>query len=192
MYFMHAGIVGSLVFVALFAVRPLVLFPASVLAVAGGFVFGPVIGCVLAFLGGNASASVAYCVGRYFAGGDVFPIRSNSRIRRYSHRIRARGFESVLMAQFTYLPFDLVNYLAGFLRVGWRSFALATALGSLPGTVSFVLLGASFEMDFATGAHGINPWVLAASATIFAGSIAVSRYPKNRNGKEINDEKSST
>ena len=40
-----------------------------------------------------------------------------------------------------YVPYDLVNYLAGFLRIGWMPFILATALGSLPDTLSFVLFG---------------------------------------------------
>ena len=44
-----------------------------------------------------------------------------------------------------FLPYDLVNYVCGALRITWSSFLLATALGSLPGTVSFVLLGASLE-----------------------------------------------
>lgn len=187
MLFMHAGIAGPLLYVALFAARPLVLFPASVLAVAGGFVFGPVLGSLLALAGGNASASVAYTLGRYFGKESLHAGRSDGRIQRYAEKVRANGFESVLLVQFTYLPFDLVNYLAGFLRVGWKPFALATAVGSLPGTVSFALLGASFEMDFTTGAHALDPWALAASVALFAASMAVSSYLKNRDKEEDDD-----
>ncbi len=153
MFFLYAGLLEPLVYVALFMARPLVLFPTSVLAVLAGFVFGPVLGSVLALVGGNASASFAYLSGRYFGKEDVYRGRPEGMVRRFAERARANGFVAVLTVQLAYLPFDLVNYLAGFLRTGRKPFALATLLGSLPGTVSFALLGSSFEMDF-TSPHG--------------------------------------
>ena len=172
-----------MVYVALYAVRPLVLFPASALAVAAGFVFGPVSGIALTVIGANVSASVAYLVGRYF-GRDVLEPASSERpsgaVHKYAERVRDNGFEAVLTVQFAYLPFDLMNYLAGFLRVGWKRFGLATFLGSLPGIVSFVLLGASVQMDLTTGAMAFDPRVLLASAAILGGSIILSRYLKRR------------
>ncbi len=186
MFFMHAVLLRPLVYLGLFVVRPLVLFPASVIVILAGFVFGPVMGCAIALVGGNLSASVAYLVGRFFGRGGTYVGKQAGTARHYAERTRAKGFESVMMVQLAYLPFDLVNYLAGFLRVGWRPFALATLIGSLPGTVSFVLLGASFEMDFATGAHAFNPWALAASAALFAGGIAASRYYR-RHGRDEED-----
>ncbi len=39
-----------------------------------------------------------------------------------AERISENGFEAVLTAQFVYLPFDLVNYLAGFVPLGWKHF----------------------------------------------------------------------
>jgi uncharacterized membrane protein YdjX (TVP38/TMEM64 family) len=53
-------------------------------------------------------------------------------------------------------------------------------LGSLPGTVAFVLLGASFETNFSTGTMAFDPPVLVAAAIIFVLGIAASRYFKRR------------
>ena len=189
-HYMTAGATGALLYVALYAVRPLVLFPASVLAVAAGFVFGPVLGVILTVVGCNASASVAYLAGRLFGRGVLDPEdpeEPTGRMADYAERLRDNGFEAVLTVQFVYLPFDLVNYLAGFLRVGWRRFALATFLGSMPGIVSFVLLGSSVSMDMSTGTMGLNPWALLASVAVFAGGIATSRYLKRRGGEKEDD-----
>lgn len=187
-HFMTAGAQGALLYVALWVVRPLILFPASLLAVAAGFAFGPILGILLTVVGSNASAGVAYLVGRHLGRGvlelTTGPEEPTERTRKYARRMRKDGFWAMLVAQSAYLPFDLVNYLAGFLRVGWKPFTLATLLGSLPGIISFVLLGASFEMDLAAHKMGFDPRVFLASAAILGGSILLSGYLKRRGREE--------
>ena len=104
-------------------------------------------------------------------------------VGRYVERMRANGFEAVLITRFFFPPFDPVNYLAGFLSVGWKPFILATVLGSLPGTLSFVLLGASIDMDFAGGTPAFNPWIVSISGILLVGSLLLSRYLKRRERK---------
>jgi len=58
-------------------------------------------------------------------------------------------------------------------------FLLATALGSLPGTVSFVLLGASID-SVDEGLGGIDPAILVASVVIFVVSLVLARLLRRR------------
>lgn len=182
--FMATGAYGPLVYIAFYAVRPLVLFPASLLTLAAGFVFGPVLGIVFTILGSSISAGVAYLVGRCFGGRLPDSGRAAGVTLRYADRLRSNSFESVLLMRLVYVPFDLVNYLAGFLRVGWRPFILATVLGSLPGTTSFVLFGASIEGGFTGGAPKLNLWVLLASVLMLVGGLLLSRYLKRRDDED--------
>ena len=99
-------------------------------------------------------------------------------MRRYAQRLCENSFESVLLMRLVYAPYDLVNYLAGSLKVRWTPFILATLRGSLPGTVSFVLFGASIEGDFIGETPEIHPWVLGVSALVFAVSLLLSMYLK--------------
>lgn len=177
---MTSSALGPLIYVALYAARPLVLFPASLLTLAAGYVFGPVLGTLLVVLGSNISASVAYVVGRYFGGRLLDSERAARVARHYTERLRENGFESVLMMRLVYVPYDLVNYLAGSLKIRWTPFILATALGSLPGTLSFVLFGASIEGGFTGELPRLHPLLLLTSALIFAGSILLSMYLKRR------------
>ena len=55
-----------LVFIAVYALRPVVLFPASLMTIAGGLLFGPVVGVAASVIGANASAMVAYFIARAF------------------------------------------------------------------------------------------------------------------------------
>ncbi|PJF33472.1 MAG: hypothetical protein CUN57_02075 [Phototrophicales bacterium] len=88
----------------------------------------------------------------------------------------------MLIMRLIFLPYDLVNYAAGFLHVRWLPFLLATALGSIPGTISVVLLGASFGTldDLANGNVTFNPYALAFSVFLIVVSIIVSRIIKKR------------
>ncbi len=177
--FMSENPLGWLIFVAVYTLRPLILFPASLLTIASGFVFGPVLGTALTVVGANASAMVAYFVGRYF-GGEVLEGEGEGVLQRYTRRMRENSFESILVMRFIYLPYDLVNYAAGFLKIRPLPFILATALGSIPGTLSFVLLGASVGVGALSGDPDFDPRVLIASAVLLVISLILSRYFKHR------------
>ncbi len=177
---------GPLAFLLASLVRPLVLFPASVLTIAAGVLFGPVTGVALVVIGANASALLAYAVGRLLGpahgGTDVDPDgdpEHASLVARWGRRMRERSFETVFVMRLLFLPYDLVNYASGALRIRWTSFLLATVLGTLPGTISFVLLGSSLErIDM--GLDGINPWAVAAGVAMFLISLVIARITRRR------------
>jgi uncharacterized membrane protein YdjX (TVP38/TMEM64 family) len=182
---------GVFAYIGVYLVRPLVLFPASVLTVMGGVLFGPWLGVAVVVVAANMSAMVAYGVGRLLGsvpdsaatgavGGDDDDDDDDlSFVARWSERLRQNSFETVFIMRLLFLPYDLVSYVCGALRIKWAAFLLATALGSLPGTVSFVLLGASLErVD--QGLDGINVWAIYASVAIFVISIVISRLLRKR------------
>jgi len=181
--FMTGSLWGPLVYIILYAIRPLVLFPSTVLTLAGGFLFGPVLGVLYTIVASNTSATIAFLVGRYFGQGLMKEGASKNLLQRYAERMRQNSFETVILMRFIFLPYDLVNYLAGFLRIRWVPFILATILGSIPGTIAFILAGASIER-FDGGIPQLNPVTLAASVAIFIVSLVLSRLFKKREGIE--------
>jgi len=179
--FMSSGLAGPLIYVVFYALRPLILFPASLLTLAAGFVFGPVLGLLFTVLGSNVSASLAYLAGRYFGRGFQNTGRTGDTLEGYAERLHRNSFESVLIMRLIFVPFDAVNYAAGLLHVRYRPFILATILGSLPGTTSFVLFGASMQGSFTDRTPHLNLWILLASALIAAGSLLLSHHLKRPN-----------
>lgn len=176
---------GPLLYILLYAVRPLIFFPATILTVLGGFLFGP-IGILYTIIGSNSSAMVAYGVGRYFGQGVLEGNDDAGRVQQYARRMRENSFETVLIMRLVFLPYDLVNYAAGFLKINWKAFLLATAIGSVPGTISFVLLGTSFGTleDLLNGQIKLNPAALLLSVGLIGVSLALSRYLKKREATE--------
>lgn len=178
---MQSSLYGPLIYLIFYSLRPLFFFSAIILTLAGGFVFGPVLGVIYTVLASNLSSMVAYTIGRYFGQDALDPDESSSMIQRYADRMRHNSFETVLIMRFIFLPYDLVSYLAGFLRIDWKAFILATALGSVPGTISFVLVGASSGLT--EDGLEFNPWVLLPAGIIFVVSLGLSRYFKRREQK---------
>ncbi len=186
---------GPSLYILIYAVRPLLFFSATVLTIASGAVFGAgsifnlALAVIYTMIGSNLSASVAYAIGRLFGNGLIQEngTESNNLVQRYVDRMRQNSFETVLIMRFIFLPYDLVNYLAGILRINWRAFMLATILGSIPGTIAFVSFGASIDLkQLAMGERPtFNPWVILFAITILVLSIAISRYVKRRETMQI-------
>ncbi len=178
---------GPALFIVIYTVRPLFLFSAVLLSLGAGSIFGPLWGAVYTIIGSNLGAALAYGIGRLFGSGLWNGSTTNpSNLTKYIEKMREKSFETVFIMRLLYLPYDLVNYLAGFMKINFFSFILATALGSLPATISFTLLGSSVGIN---DGHLHFDWrILASSITIFIVSLLISRSIKyfseaNRTGQ---------
>ena len=125
--------IGPILYIVFYAIRPVVFFPATLLTFLSGAIFGVWGGFLFTMIGENMSASVAYLVGRYF--GTHIPELRKSPISLDSEKT----FSSILFTRFAFFPFDIVNYLSGFLRLPWIPFALATVIGIIPGALVFII-----------------------------------------------------
>ncbi len=170
---------GPIVYMVLYAIRPIILFPATLLTALSGALFGFWWGILYTVLGENASANFAYWIGRFFGKGLKL---EDSLIGNWVEALRRRPFASVLFMRLFYFPFDLTNIGSGVLKVRWVSYALATLIGIMPGLTTFVALGAaldieSFKMDGLT-VHAFDPKFVALSIVIFIVSLGISKALK--------------
>jgi uncharacterized membrane protein YdjX (TVP38/TMEM64 family) len=183
--FMAVSTAGLVIYVLLYMLRPVVFFPATLLTLAAGYLYGPIVGVLIVVVASNLSSMVAYFIGRFFGAGLIAQSSDQGVLARYTERLRRDSFETVLVLRFLFLPYDLVSYVCGFLRIDWRGFILATALGSIPGTISFILFGASIEGGFTGELPSLNPWSLAVAVLMFVVSIGLSRWFKTREARRI-------
>jgi uncharacterized membrane protein YdjX (TVP38/TMEM64 family) len=175
-----ASSLGPLFFILLYVVGPLLFFPATLLSLLAGFLFGPW-GIPFVVIGSNASALVAYSIGKYYGRG-LIPEQGDGLVQRYAERLRRHSFQTVLIMHLVFLPYELVNYSCGILQIGWKPFLAGTALGSIVATISIVMLGASFGTieELLAGEARLNPVTLAASVLLISISIGLSRYLRKR------------
>ena len=170
---------GPVIYMVLYAIRPLVLFPATLLTALSGTLFGFWWGIIYTIIGENASANFAYWIGRFF-GKDMK--LEDSLIGNWVEALRARPFGTVLFMRLFYVPFDLTNYGSGILKIKWSSYFTATLIGIIPGLTTFVALGAALDLDhFSENGltfDAFDPKFLALSVMIFIVSLILSKFLK--------------
>lgn len=169
---------GPWLYAALCVVRPLFLFSSSILTLGAGYLYGPGWGALVVVAGQYSGALLAYGLARTLGGDFTRAALAHPRVRPWADRLRHHTFWSVLSLRLLFVPFDLVNYTAGALHLPWRPFLVATVLGSLTGSLTYVLFGASLG-DLGALARGdrpsLNPLLFALSVTLAATSWLLSR-----------------
>ncbi|MEQ8674298.1 MAG: TVP38/TMEM64 family protein [Aggregatilineales bacterium] len=167
---------GPLIYIFLYMLRPIIVFPATWLTALAGIVFGVGWGFLFALIGGTASAVVPYGIGRFFGGEqDVQSRASETRIGRFIGLMHRNPFQSVLTMRLLYFPYDLVSFAAGGLRLPFLRFMLATAIGNLSGTLVYVAIGASIKGDLSNNTLSFDPVLLVFSAVVLVVSLLISR-----------------
>ncbi|MGN8158256.1 TVP38/TMEM64 family protein [Salinisphaera sp. RV14] len=170
--------VAPVVYILIYALRPLTFFPAMWLTIAGGSLFGFIPGLIFGLLGENASAQTAYLLARFFrrdVDGDEHSDR-NPRIAAFRRLLVEQAFPTVLVLRASFLPFDLVNYACGLLRVPWLSYTAGSVLGMLPPMVTFVSFGATVNLPKLLKRKSFSPEQLIDSTQLMisAGLVVVS------------------
>lgn len=160
---------AALLYIVLYTVRPLILFPAALFTVASGLVFGPWLGILFTIIGENASANFAFGIARWL-GRSWVNDRGHGTLERWDKKIRENAITSVVLMRLLYLPFDAVSYGCGLTSMRQRDFFIGSFVGIMPGLVSFVLLGG-------TGAAGVEHrlWIFGGAIFFFLLGLIIAR-----------------
>lgn len=125
------------IYIGVYIVATSLAVPGSVLTLVGGAAFGVVWGSVFTTIGANAGANVAFLIARATGRAGIVRL-AGDRVRGLDRAARTHGFRSLLVLRLVPLvPFTALNFGSGLTAMSWRSYALATAVGILPGTVVY-------------------------------------------------------
>lgn len=142
-FMLSFGIIAPLVFILLFALRPFVLFPASIMAMAGGLSFGPIIGPAVTYIGSLAGAALSFFVMRK-VGHKIRAKKWSGRGEIIQQNIEKNGFFYITALRIIpVINFDFLSYLSALSRIKFHIYFRATMVGIIPGTLAFNFLGAS-------------------------------------------------
>ncbi|MBI1211795.1 MAG: TVP38/TMEM64 family protein [Alphaproteobacteria bacterium] len=142
------------VFVVAYIVAAAFSLPvASLLSIAGGFLFGTVYGSLWIIIGATIGASILFLAAKT-ALGDPLRARFADRIKGMEEGFRANAFSYLLLLRLVPLfPFFLVNLAAAFTGVSLGLFVLTTAVGIIPGAFVFASIGNGIGALFEAGAQ---------------------------------------
>ncbi len=133
------GVLGS---VGLMIMHSFVPFPAELIAVANGMVYGPLWGTVITWTGAMLGALLAFGLTRALGRPFVEHMVKRRDWQSLDDWAAAQGGRVVLLARLVpMIAFNLINYAAGLSRISWWTFTWTTAVGILPLTVLMVVMG---------------------------------------------------
>lgn len=161
------GVFTPFLFMLLYLLRPIVLFPASVMTITSVFLFGAVGGFIISYVGELFSAIVAFFIGKYF--GENLGLTKKALTTKIGSYFHGNPFTSIFALRLVPLfPFDFVNYSAGIFKLPFSPYLTGTAIGVLPGLSAYIFLGFSF----------MHTQYLVAAAVVFIILIAISHFTK--------------
>ena len=164
-----SGLRGELLLFALGAVLMAAGVPRQGVAFLAGYAFGAAVGVAVALAAQVAGCALAYAWARVVARGWAerrLAGRFGRRLRPVAVALRQNPFEATLALRLFPVGSNLaLNLLAGMLALPLAKFLAASALGHLPQTVIFALLGKGVRVDGA--------WQIALSAALLAVSVGL-------------------
>lgn len=133
------------------AVVALSLPGATIMTLAGGFLFGTVLGASLTVVGATVGAAALFLIARSTFG-DVLRERAGPFLARMSDGFSKDAFNYLLFLRLVpAFPFWAVNLAPALLGMRLAPFVAATAIGIIPGTTVYSAFGAGLGRAFEAG-----------------------------------------
>jgi uncharacterized membrane protein YdjX (TVP38/TMEM64 family)/rhodanese-related sulfurtransferase len=156
-----AGPVAPLLFMLIYALAAVLFLPGSVLTLAGGALFGPVLGTVYNLTGATLGATLAFLIARYLAS-DWVAEKAGGRVKQLINGVEGEGWRFVAFVRLVPLfPFNLLNYALGLTRLRLSHYIIASFVFMLPGAIAFTYLGYAGREAVAGGEGMIQKGLMA-------------------------------
>jgi len=165
-------------FMAVYIIQTALSLPgATILSLAAGAIFGPVLGTVYAVSAASIGATLAFLVTRYLLR-DMVLARFGDRLETMNRELELRGFNYLLFLRLVpVFPFFLINLAAGLTRLPLRVFVTGTLIGIIPG--GFVYVNAGASLATITSLAGVaSPRVLGSFALLGLFALLPALYAK--------------
>ncbi len=134
------------IFVAIYASATALAVPGTILTLGGGAIFGfwwgTLLNMIAANIGANAAFAIARALGRegvrHLVGSD------STALDKLDNVVKRHGFQGLLTLRLIPLvPFNALNFGSGLMPLRWRTYALATLIGIIPGTAVYTFFADS-------------------------------------------------
>lgn len=179
------GLWGPIIYVIVYILRPLILFPAGVLSATAGIIWGPALGFFYLQIAANISSATEFLIARYLARGAVENFLKGKMLK-IDEKIERYGFLTILLIRLIpNVAWDIQNLSLGLTRVKFKDYFFATLIGIMPGSFAFVFFGSSLiKVLF----NPKNFWVILIAILFFVSLYYLQKYLKTKRYGGIDNE----
>lgn len=158
------GAWAPMVFIAVYVAVVVLMFPAFMVIIVGGAVFGFAKGAALSMTGAIIGGTIAFLIARHFARGLVLRrIATHPALQSIDRIVGDSGMKIVFLLRLSQaVPYVLSNYALGVTRVRLRDFVVGT-IGLVPTVLTFSAYGSALNAFGANGTPTTTPWLVGLS-----------------------------
>jgi uncharacterized membrane protein YdjX (TVP38/TMEM64 family) len=172
------GAWGLAVFALAYVVATIAMLPCAPLSVIAGLAWG-IWALPLVIVAALVGASLAFQIGRHLAQDRVHAwAATRPRGAAVIEAVSEQGWKIVLLLRLSpVVPFNVQNYLFGITTIGFVPYAMATAVGILPGALLFISIGTFGHGTEDADSRSLN-WILfgvGLIATVIAAVLVTRR-----------------
>lgn len=148
-FILSYGKFSAFVFIFIYSIKPIfIFFPASLLSIAAGNIFGPITAFFLSMLGCFFAANFAFFLSRTF-GKPFVDKMLRGKVMEMDDSIEKHGLIIILLMRLAFIfPYDPVSYAAGLSKMKYKDFILGTMIGMIPEMIAYSYLGKNMEKPF--------------------------------------------
>ncbi|KZK93892.1 TVP38/TMEM64 family inner membrane protein YdjZ [Pseudovibrio sp. Ad46] len=145
-YLAEYPILTPLIYFVVYTLAVALSFPgASLLTIAGGFLFGWFFGGLLTVLAATIGAALLFIAAKTSVGATL-KARAGPFLDKMSEGFRKNAFSYLLFLRLTpVFPFWLVNIAPALFHVPLSTYLIATFVGIIPGTFAYAFVGAGLD-----------------------------------------------
>jgi len=171
------GLWGPAIYIIVYLLRPLILFPAGVLSAAAGIIWGTALGFFYLQIAANISSTAEFFIARYFARGAVEKFLKGT-LMNLDEKTEKHGFLTVFLVRLIpNVAWDIQNLSLGLTKVRFRDYFLATLIGIMPGSFAFVFFGSSLIKALFDPR---NIWIVGVAVLVFVGVFYLQKYLRHK------------
>lgn len=137
------GWIGVAAFILIYVLACVLFLPGFILTLGAGTIFGVVYGSIIVSVASTTGAACAFLAGRYFVRQWIEnKIQSSPKFKAIDEAVAQNGWKIVGLTRLSpVFPFNLLNYAYGLTKVSFKHYVLASWIGMMPGTITYVYIG---------------------------------------------------
>ena len=141
------GVWAPVIFISIYILATVFFLPGSVLTLAGGLLFGPILGTLYNLTAAVIGSSLAFLIARYVASDWVAEkAKAGGRLKQLLDGVADSGWKFIAVIRMVPLfPFNLSNYALGLTKISFWQYVIASIVFMLPGTSAYTYLGSLGE-----------------------------------------------
>ncbi|MGC9109911.1 MAG: VTT domain-containing protein [Caldimicrobium sp.] len=146
-------------YLLIYSIAPSFFISSLALTMVAGFLWGPILGGIIALTGATLGATVSFQLARYFLKDTIKARLGYEKWKYFDDLTKKHGWKAVAFARlFPLFPFPVINYLFGLTSIDLKTYVICTYLFMAPAGFAYTGLGYSLKNIFLHGE--IKPLIL--------------------------------